>query len=76
MNKKKLTLLFAKLPKGNYQVSIYDSMGNMVKMKKYAIDRKEDSYRIKMNLKHLRPGMYFARVSGGSGTLEKKFIKE
>jgi hypothetical protein len=76
LNKKKLTLLFTKLPADNYQVSIFDSMGIMMKMKKYKVDKKEDSYRIKMNLKHLKPGLYFVRVSGNAGTLEKKFIKE
>ncbi|PLX10897.1 MAG: hypothetical protein C0598_09455 [Marinilabiliales bacterium] len=73
---KKLKIVFTKIPDGNYNIAVYDSMGRIVKTKDYSVDRKDEDYRLKIKTKNLKSGTYFLRVSNEKGIIEKKFIKQ
>jgi len=74
ISKGKLNIDIEKLPVGEYQVEIIDSLGNFLSINKYMLSKKSGA-RIKVKVINYVPGLYFVRISSGSQIVEKKFIK-
>lgn len=70
----KIVLKVNNLPVGEYQIEVYDTLGNMVKADSYKVSRKGSEHKIKIKINSLRSGTYFVRMRGGLTTVEKKFI--
>ena len=76
VNKSKLTVTIPRLPKGNYEIKIYDSSGRLMQIKKYGLGSGKGGLKIKLKIGNLKPGVYFVRTQTGNQALEKKFIKQ
>ncbi|NOX85346.1 MAG: T9SS type A sorting domain-containing protein [Chlorobi bacterium] len=72
----KLTVTVPRLPKGNYEVKVYDSAGKLMQIKNYSLGSSKGGLKIKLKVGDLKPGIYFVRIRSGSQALEKKFIKQ
>lgn len=70
----KIVLKVSNLPVGDYQIEVYDTLGNMLKADSYNVSRKGADHKIKIKISSLSTGTYFVRMRGGLTTVEKKFI--
>lgn len=75
VKKNKINIDISNLPVGWYQLEIYDTMGNVVEINTYSMDKISGSTRIKIKVGSYPPGIYFIRLSSGNQIVEKKFIK-
>lgn len=75
VKKNKLTIEVTRLPQGEYQFEIYDTLGRMIAINKYSMRRNDGNTKIKIKVGNYKPGLYFVRLSSGSQIVEKKFIK-
>ena len=75
VKKSKLTVSIVSLPKGEYQLEIYDTMGKLMITNKYKVSKKDGTTKVKLKVGNFKPGVYFVRLSSGSQVVEKKFIK-
>ncbi len=76
VSKSKLTVTVPRLPKGSYEVKIYDSAGKLMQIKNYSLGSQKDGLKIKLKVGNLKPSIYFVRIQSGSQAMEKKFIKQ
>ena len=75
VSKGKLKIEINKLPVGEYQIEIYDTLGKLIRVNKYKVSKKEGTTRIKIKVGDYAPGTYFVRMRSGNQVVEKKFIK-
>lgn len=75
VKKNKLNVEITSLPEGIYQLEVYDSLGNLVKVDKYSMSRKGGNTRIKIRVSDYPAGVYFVRLSSGNEVVERKFIR-
>jgi len=76
VSKSKLTINIDKLPVGEYQIEVYDTLGNLIKINTYKVSRKDGNNRVKIRVGNYAPGTYFVRMKSGNQIVEKKFIKQ
>jgi len=76
VSKGKLNIEINKLPVGVYQIEIYDTLGQLKKVTKYKVTKKNEATKIKIRVGHYPTGVYFVRMISGSQIIEKKFIKK
>jgi len=76
VSKGKLNIEINKLPVGVYQIEIYDTLGQLIKVTKYKVTKKEKLTKIKIRVGNYPTGVYFVRMISGSQIIEKKFIKK
>ena len=76
ISKGRLTVEFTKLPVGEYQIEIYDTLGKLIKVNKYKVSKKDGTSKIKIKVNNYSPGTYFVRLISGGQIIEKKFIKK
>ncbi len=76
LKKSKLTVTLIRQLHENFQLSVYNNSGHLIKEKRYKINRKQGKVKIKLKLPKLKSGIYFVKISSSNGTLEKKFVKE
>jgi len=76
VSKSKLTINIDKLPVGEYQIEVYDTLGNLIKINTYKVSRKDGADRVKIRVGNYAPGTYFVRMISGNQIVEKKFIKQ
>ncbi len=76
VRKSKLTIDIDKLPVGEYQIEVYDTLGNLIKINTYKVSRKDGANRVKIRVGNYAPGIYFVRMKSGNQIVEKKFIKQ
>ncbi len=75
VKKSKITVEILRLPIGEYELAIYNSMGKLVDSNKYTLSRKSGNTKIKIKVGKYPAGYYFVRLSSGNQVVEKKFIK-
>ncbi len=75
VKKNKLTIEVSSFPKGEYQLEIFDTMGNFMTVSKYSVKRRNDKTVFKIKVGNYKPGLYFVRLSSGTQKVEKKFIR-
>lgn len=75
VSKNKLTIKINSLPVGEYQIEIYNTLGNLIRVKSYKVSRKEGTTKFKIKVGDYMPGTYFVRLRSGNQVVEKKFIK-
>lgn len=75
VSKNKLTIKINSLPAGEYQIEIYNTLGNLIRVKSYQVSRKEGTTKFKIKVGDYMPGTYFVRLRSGNQVVEKKFIK-
>jgi len=76
VSKSKLTISINKLPVGDYQIEIYDTLGKLVRVNKYKVSQKDGVNRIKVKVGDFAIGTYFVRMISGNQMVEKKFVKK
>lgn len=76
VSKNKLTIDINKLPVGDYQIEVYDTLGKLIKVNSYKVSIKDGANRIKIKVGDYKPGTYFVRMISGNQVVEKKFIKK
>lgn len=72
----KLSVNMNKLPRGDYQIKVYDTLGNLVQIKEYGIKTNKSELKVKIKVGNLEPGLYFVRMQSVNTIVEKKFIKQ
>lgn len=75
VKKNKLNVEITSLPEGTYQLEIYDTLGNLIKVNSYSMSRKGGNTKVKIKVGNYPAGVYFVRLSSGSQIVERKFIK-
>lgn len=75
VKKSKLSIEITNLPIGVYQLEIYDTMGQIIEIKKYSMSKKSGKTLIKVKVESYPVGTYFVRLSSGNQIIERKFIK-
>ncbi|MBC8320691.1 MAG: T9SS type A sorting domain-containing protein [Bacteroidetes bacterium] len=76
VSKSKLTIHINKLPKGEYQIEIFDTFGRLIRIKKYNVSNMDGANKIKIKVGDYTQGTYFVRMRSGNQVVEKKFIKK
>ena len=72
----KLNIKIKNLPLGDYQIKLYDTSGSLIRIKDYVVGTKKGDINVKLNVGHLKPGIYFIRMQSANTIVEKKFIKQ
>jgi hypothetical protein len=72
----KLTLTIDKLPRGDYQVELFDSSGKLMQITGYQVLTERSSVKIDLSIAHLDAGIYFVRLRSMNAIVEKKFIRQ
>ncbi len=72
----KLTVDIQNLPKGDYQINLFDSSGSLMQIKDYKLKAHKSELKVRLKVGHLKPGLYFVRMQSVQTIVEKKFIKQ
>lgn len=75
VSKSKLTIKFSNLPSGEYSLELYDSLGKLIRLNNYKMNKKNGSSKTYIKVSDLAHGTYFVRVRSSNYTVEKKFIR-
>jgi hypothetical protein len=76
VNSGSLTVFIEKLPRGDYQIEVFDTAGNLVQIKSYNLRTEKSTVKVHLEVSHLNPGLYFVRMKSVNTIVEKKFVKQ
>ncbi len=76
VSKGKLNIKITKMPVGEYQIEVYNTLGHLIKVTKYKVAKKDGATIIKLKVGSYNRGSYFVRMISDSKIVEKKFIKK